>query len=103
VGWRPAGAGVESEANLALTATGPGDLADAVVQERPVLIDMTPETTATGGIVTKDGALEAIYLPQFADTKHGTLNVSVQSALTGSMADELRALVPYIDEGAERG
>ena len=101
VSW-PAKVEAEGTAKITFTATGPGDLADAVVQELPVLIDMTPETTATGGIVTKDGALEAIYLPPFADTKHGTLNVSVQSALTGSMADELRMLVPYVYEGAER-
>ena len=101
VSW-PAKVEAEGTAKITFTATGPGDLADAVMQELPVLIDMTPETTATGGIVTKDGALEAIYLPPFADTKHGTLNVSVQSALTGSMADELRMLVPYVYEGAER-
>src|SRR6185503_300732 len=53
------------------------------------------------GIVTKDGQLEAIYLPSFADTKHGSLSVSVQSALSGSMADELKSLEPYIYENAE--
>ena len=41
------------------------------------------------GIVTRDGQLEAVYLPNFADTKHGSLSVSVQSALTGAMSDEL--------------
>ena len=93
---------VESEgtARLTFTATGPGDLNDAVVQELPVFVDMTPETTATGGIVTRDGQLEAVYLPKFADTKHGSLGISVQSALTGTMADELSYLRPYSTEGA---
>ena len=100
VSW-PAKVEVEGTAKLTFTATGPGDLSDAVVQELPVLVDMTPETTATGGIVTKDGQLEALYLPNFADTKHGSLSVSVQSALTGSMADELKWLAPTQYEGAE--
>jgi len=100
VGW-PAKVEAEGTAKLTFTATGPADLSDAVVQELPVLIDMTPETTATGGIVNKDGQLEAIYLPKFADTKHGSLSVSVQSALTGSMAEELRWLAPTTYEGAE--
>jgi uncharacterized protein YfaS (alpha-2-macroglobulin family) len=100
VSW-PATVEAEGTAKLTFTATGPGDLADAVEQVLPVLIDMTPETTATGGIVTRDGQLEAVYLPKFADTKHGSLSVSVQSALTGSMADELRWLQPLTSEGAE--
>src|SRR5438445_2172667 len=100
VSW-PAKVEAEGTAKLTFTATGPGDLSDAIVQELPVLIDMTPETTATGGIVTKDGQLEAVYLPNFADTAHGSLSVSVQSALTGSMADELTSLAPTIYEGSE--
>lgn len=101
VSW-PAKVELEGTAKLSFTATGPGGLSDAMVQELPVLIDMTPETTATGGIVTKDGQLEALYLPKFADTKNGSLSVSVQSALTGSMAEELKALEPYVYENAER-
>ncbi|MEK6208484.1 MAG: Ig-like domain-containing protein, partial [Chloroflexota bacterium] len=100
VSW-PAKVEFEGTAKLRFTATGPGDLSDAIEQQLPVLIDMTPETTATGGIVTKDGQLEALYLPTFADTKHGSLSVSVQSALTGSMADELKSLEPYVYENAE--
>jgi uncharacterized protein YfaS (alpha-2-macroglobulin family) len=92
----------EGMATLTFTATGSGGLSDSLVQELPVYIDMTPETMATGGVVTTEGALEAIYLPQFADTAHGSLNVQVRSALVGSMADELRALVPTPREGAER-
>lgn len=100
VSW-PAKVETEGSAKLTFTATGPGDLADAIEQVIPISIDMTPETTATGGIVTQDSQLEAIYLPNFADTKHGSLAVSVQSALTGSMADELRFLEPTTWEGAE--
>ncbi len=100
VSW-PAKVEAEGTAKLTFTATGPGDLSDAIVQELPVFIDMTPETTATGGIVTKDGQLEAVYLPNFADTTHGSLSVSVQSALTGSMAGELKSLAPTIYEGSE--
>src|SRR5439155_1504862 len=69
-------------------------------QEVPIIADLTPETTATGGIVTRDGQLEAVYLPKFADTKHGTLGISVQSALTGTMSDELMYLRSYAQEGA---
>src|SRR5207237_7864872 len=57
-------------------------------------VDLTPETMSTGGIVTKDAALEAIYLPKFADTAHGTLGVSVRSALVGSLAGELASYIP---------
>ena len=100
VSW-PAKVEFEGTAKLSFAATGPGDLSDAIVQQLPVLMDTTPETTATGGIVTKDGQLEAIYLPSFADTKHGSLSVSVQSALTGSMSEELKSLEPYVYENAE--
>ncbi len=100
VSW-PAKVEAEGTAKLTFTATGPADLSDAVEQTLPVLIDMTPETTATGGIVTKDSQLEAVYLPNFADTKHGSLSVSVQSALTGAMSDELSWLEPRPYEGAE--
>ena len=36
-----------------------------VSDEFPVHLDVTPETTATGGIVTDEAGLEAIYLPPF--------------------------------------
>jgi len=100
VSW-PAKVEAEGTAKLTFTATGPAGLSDAVEQTLPVLIDMTPETTATGGIVTRDGQLEAVYLPNFADTTHGSLSVSVQSALTGAMSDELAWLEPRFLEGAE--
>jgi uncharacterized protein YfaS (alpha-2-macroglobulin family) len=92
----------EGAATLTFTATGTGGLSDTLIQQLPIYLDMTPETMATGGVVTTEGALEAIYLPPFADTAHGSLNVQVRSALVGSMADELAALDPRPWEGAER-
>ncbi len=101
VSW-PATVRAEGQAKLSFTATGSGGLADSLVQELPVLLDVTPETMATGGIVTDEGALEAVYLPPFADTKHGSLSVQVRSALVGSLADELRSFEPRALEGSER-
>jgi len=98
----PAKVEVEGAATLTFSANGSGGLSDTLVQQLPVYLDMTPETTATGGVVTNEGALESIYLPPFADTEHGSLNVQVRSALVGSMADELAALAPTPREGAER-
>jgi uncharacterized protein YfaS (alpha-2-macroglobulin family) len=98
----PATVDAEGAATLTFTANGTGGLSDTLVQQLPVYLDITPETTATGGVVTNEGALESIYLPPFANTEHGSLNVQVRSALVGSMADELAALAPTPWEGAER-
>ena len=81
-------------------AIGGGPLDDAMELTVPAYVDMTPETMSTNGIVTKADGLEAIYLPKFADTAHGTLNVSVRSALVGALGDELRSFAPYPQEGA---
>jgi len=98
----PARVEAEGRAKLTFTATGPGGLKDGIVQELPIYLDVTPETMATGGILTGEPVYEALYLPPFAITKQGSLTVSVQAALTGSMADELGALSPQPWEGAER-
>jgi len=98
----PATVEEEGAASLTFTANGTGGLSDMLIQQLPIYLDVTPETMATGGVVTNEGALEAIYLPPFANTAHGSLNVQVRSALVGSMADELNALVPQPWEGAER-
>ena len=45
----PADAKAAGSAHLAVTATGTGGLSDGVAMDVPVLIDLTPETTATGG------------------------------------------------------
>lgn len=92
----------EGAATLTFTANGTGGLSDTLIQQLPVYLDMTPETMATSGVVTNEGVSEAIYLPPFANTTHGSLNVQVRSALVGSMADELVALAPRNGEGAER-
>jgi alpha-2-macroglobulin len=92
----------EGAATLTFTANGTGGLSDTLIQQLPVYLDMTPETMSTGGVVTNEGASEAIYLPPFANTTHGSLNVRVRSALVGSMAEELVALAPRPSEGAER-
>ena len=101
VSW-PAHVLEEGTAKLAFTASGTGDLADSLAVEVPVYLDVTPETVATGGIVTTDGAQEAVYLPPFAITTHGSLDIQVRSALVGSMAGELRSLDPTPREGAEQ-
>jgi len=98
----PAKAEAEGTANLTFIATGTGGLEDSVEQELPVMLDVTPETMATGGIVNREGALEAVYLPKFAIQEHGSLTVSVRSALVGTMAEELALLKPVPYEGAER-
>ena len=101
VSW-PARAEAEGTAKLSFSATGTGALADSLTVQLPVLLDVTPETVATGGIVTTEGAQEAVYLPPFAITTHGSLDVQIRSALVGSMSAELRSLDPTPLEGAER-
>ncbi len=100
VSW-PATVDAEGTASITFTASGGGQ-SDAVKLTLPVYLDVTPETTATGGIVTTQTGLEAVYLPPFARTKPGSLTVAVDSALVGSMADELANLAPTDHEGAER-
>ena len=89
----PAAVSAEGTVSLEFDAAGAGHT-DAISVTLPAYIDLTPETMSTGGIVTKDAALEAIYLPKFADTAHGTLGVSVRSALVGSLAGELAYFEP---------
>ena len=101
VSW-PAKALVEGTATLSFTAAGTGGLADSLALQLPVMLDVTPETVATGGIVTTEGAQESVYLPPFAITTHGSLDVQIRSALVGSMTAELRSLDPTPYEGAER-
>lgn len=101
VSW-PARAVAEGTAKLSFTATGTGGLSDSLALQLPVTLDVTPETVATGGIVTTEGAQEAVYLPPFAITTHGSLDLQIRSALVGSMTGELRSLDPRPLEGAER-
>ncbi|HEX9437130.1 MAG TPA: Ig-like domain-containing protein [Candidatus Limnocylindria bacterium] len=98
----PATVDAEGTARFAFTATGSGGLSDAISLEIPVLMDVTPETMATGGIVTDRAGIEAIYLPPFAKLKPGSLTINVRSALVSSLAEELEALAPRGPEGTER-
>ena len=100
VSW-PARATAEGTARVTFTARG-GGLEDAVSIELPVLLDVTPETTATGGIVTGAAGLESLYLPPFAVLDDGKLEVGVQPALAGSMAEELPELAPRDGEDTVR-
>jgi len=85
----PATVSVEGTANLKFSAKSASGLSDAVVQELPVALDVTPETTATGGVVKGYALFESIYLPGWALTKKGSLDVSVQPTLTGVLSGEL--------------
>ncbi|GAB4332792.1 MAG: hypothetical protein Kow0010_18860 [Dehalococcoidia bacterium] len=67
---------------------------DGVRIELPVHLDMTFESTATGGVVTTEPMLEAVHLPDFAVLQHGSLDIAVQPSLAGSMAGELVELDP---------
>ncbi|MDE3111361.1 MAG: Ig-like domain-containing protein [Chloroflexota bacterium] len=100
VSW-PATVDTEGAATITFRASGGGQ-SDAVSETLPVELDVTPETTATGGVVTDQPGLEAVYLPPFARTTPGSLTVGVDSALAGSMADELASLAPTDYEGSER-
>ncbi len=100
VSW-PATVDTEGTAKITFRATGGGQ-SDAVTQTLPIELAVTPETTATGGVVTTEPGLEAVYLPPFARTTPGSLTIGVDSALAGSMADELEQLAPTDYEGAER-
>lgn len=90
----PATVSVEGTASLKFSAKSASGLSDAVVQELPVALDVTPETTATGGVVKGSALFEAIYLPGYALTKQGSLDVSVQPTLTGVLSGELAAFGP---------
>jgi uncharacterized protein YfaS (alpha-2-macroglobulin family) len=96
----PAKVSTDGDVKLTFTASGGAELEDAMSVTLPSLLDVTPETMSTGGIVTKDTGYEAIYLPKFADTRGGSLSVSVRSALVGSLAGELDHFKPTPMEGA---
>ncbi|HEU0072862.1 MAG TPA: alpha-2-macroglobulin family protein, partial [Dehalococcoidia bacterium] len=103
VAW-PATVSAEGVASLTLTADAGGDLRDAVLQELPIYLDVTPETTATGGVVTDQPVDETIFIPSYAIQKEGlgSLYVSVQASLIGSVARQLDAFKPTIWEGVEQ-
>jgi alpha-2-macroglobulin len=101
VEW-PASASVEGDVTLTFRATANNGHSDQVLLELPVYLDITPETMATNGIVRNEPMFEAIYLPDYAITSHGSLSLSVQASLIGSLAGELRHFRPVLMEPVDR-
>jgi uncharacterized protein YfaS (alpha-2-macroglobulin family) len=101
VEW-PARAGAEGTARLRFRVEAENGLSDAIEQELPVYQAVTPETTATGGVVKSETVQEAVYLPPYAIIDEGSLTVSVQGSLTRSLAGELIGFRPTFWEGVER-
>ena len=99
VTW-PAAATSEGTAKITFSASG-GGLQDAVTQSLPVMLDVTPEATATGGVVTDSPLQEAVYLPPYARTDRGSVSVDVRSTLVGALAEELKLMGPFPYEGTE--
>jgi hypothetical protein len=102
VAW-PATVTEEGTARLKITARGGDGVDDAVLQELPVYLDVTPETTATGGVVTDEQVTETIYLPSYTIQSEGkgSLYVGVQASLVGSVADQLGFFRPQQWESNE--
>ena len=99
----PARATEEGEAQVRFRALAAGgDIGDAVEISLPVHLNVTAETTATGGVIDGSIAVEAVYLPDYAIQKYGELEISVQGALVGAIADELHHFRPRRREGSER-
>jgi hypothetical protein len=102
VTW-PATVTQEGTARLKITARGGDGVDDAVLQELPIYLDVTPETTATGGVVTDEQVTETIYLPSYTiqSEGNGSLYVGVQASLVGSVASELGFFRPTQWESTE--
>ncbi len=97
----PARALEEGTATVRFTATTSG-YGDAVEISLPVHLDVTPETTATGGIVEDTPAVEAVYLPDYVITRSGSLEIGLQGSLVGALDEELRHFKPYRYESTVR-
>src|SRR2546426_2498098 len=78
-----------------------GGLADAVQQSIPIRLDVTPETTATGGGVTDETQSEALYPPSYANPSRGALDVARQPALPRPPSREPRGFAPRAREASE--
>ena len=102
VAW-PATVTKEGTARVKITARGGDGVDDAVLQELPIYLDVTPETTATGGVVTDEQVTETIYLPSYTlqSEGNGSLYVGVQASLVGSVAAELGLFSPRQWESTE--
>ena len=81
-------------ATIRFRAGATGGYGDAVEISLPVHLDVTPETTATGGVVTDSLAVEAVYLPDYVITGSGSLEISVQGSLVGALDEELGYFAP---------
>ena len=91
----PARALEEGTATVRFTATALGGYGDAVELSLPVHLDVTPETTATGGVVEDTPKIEAVYLPEYVIAGHGSLELALQASLVGALDEELAYLRPY--------
>ena len=98
----PARALAEGTATVRFRADATGGHADAVEVSLPVHLDVTPETTATGGVVEQVPAVEAVYLPDYVITGSGSLEVSLQGSLVGALDQELAHFKPYRYESTIR-
>ena len=104
VEW-PASVSKEGSASFTITASnaaaGPGS-GDAVKLSLPVYQAITPETTATGGVVTNQTASESVYLPPYLNTSQGSLSVTVQASLVKALPPQLSNFGPEPYETSER-
>ena len=91
----PARAVAEGTATVRFSATATGGYGDAVEISLPVHLDVTPETTATGGVVEDVPAVEVVYLPDYVITGTGSLDVSLLGSLVGALDEELGYFKPY--------
>ena len=89
------------EARFLFRATSGGGPGDAVEITIPVHLDVTPETTATGGVVKEGLAVEAVYLPDYVITDSGALELALQGSLVGALDVELRHFAPPRDKKKE--
>ena len=99
-GWS-ARVGEEGTATIRFRAVS-GSYGDAVEISLPVHLDVTPETTATGGVVEDAPAIEAVYLPDYVITDSGSLELSLQGSLVGALDEELDSFRPYRSESIVR-
>ena len=90
----PARAPADGTAAVRFTATTTG-YGDAVELSFPVYLDVTRETTATGGVVEDAPVLEAVYLPEYVLTGSGSLELSLQASLVGLLEEEFWHIEPY--------
>ena len=85
----PARALEEGTATVRFRANATGGYGDAVELTLPVHLDVTPETTATGGVVEDTARIEAVYLPEYVITESGSLELALQASLVGALDEEL--------------